>query len=327
MTVNPVLIPAVAISTIDNSICAGQTAVFTAAVTDAGTPAYEWKKNGLTVGANSPSYSDNALNNSDVVTCTITANANCLASPGANSNTIVMTIYNNPVVALDQEPSLCTGATRQLDPGAFASYIWNTGQLTRTINVTNAGTYSVTVTDNNGCNGNASTTITTMLPQPANFLPTDTNFCNFASLTLQPYAGYNKYTWSTGAISPSITTHQPGTYWLEVTDAKNCKGRSTVQVIMKQCLKGLYVPNAFTPNGDGKNDVFKAQLFGDIKKYELIIYNRWGNEVFRTKDPNKGWDGTFKGTEPPTTVFVWICSYQLDGEPAKVEKGTVSLIR
>ena len=65
----------------------------------------------------------------------------------------------------------------------------------------------------------------------------------------------------------------------------------------------------------------------DIKKYDLIIYNRWGNEVFRTKDPNRGWDGTFKGTESLTAVFVWICTYQLDGEPVKVEKGTVTLIR
>ncbi len=96
---------------------------------------------------------------------------------------------------------------------------------------------------------------------------------------------------------------------------------------MKQCLKGLYVPNAFTPNHDGKNDVFKALLFGDIRKYELIIYNRWGNEVFRTRDPGIGWDGTFKGGEPPTQVLVWICSYQLNGEPAKVEKGTVTMIR
>ena len=97
-------------------------------------------------------------------------------------------------------------------------------------------------------------------------------------------------------------------------------------VIVKQCLKGSYVPNAFTPNHDGKNDVFKALLFGDIKKYDLIIYNRWGNVVYRTNDPDKGWDGTFKGTEP-STGYIWMCSYQLDGQPAKVEKSTVTLIR
>jgi gliding motility-associated-like protein len=328
MTVDPVLTPAVVISTADNSICKGLPAIFNAAATDAGAlPAYEWRKNGLPVGTSSPSYTDNALNNNDVITCIITANANCLTTPTANSNTIAMTIFNNPVVVLDQTPTLCTGAIRQLDAGAFASYIWNTGQLSRLIDVNNAGTYSVIVTDNNGCNGNGSTTITTMLPQPGGFLPLDTSFCNFGSITLQPGSGYNSYTWSTGARTASITTNQPGTYWLEVTDNNNCKGTSTVLVTMKQCLKGLYTPNAFTPNHDGKNDVFRAQLFGDIKKYELVIFNRWGNVVFRTKDPGKGWDGTFNGTEPTTGVYAWICSYQLEGEAARVEKGTVTLIR
>jgi gliding motility-associated-like protein len=328
MTVDPVLTPAVMISTADNSICKGLTAIFNAAATDAGAlPAYKWKKNGLPVGTSSPSYSDNALNNNDVITCMITASANCLTAPTANSNTIAMTIFNNPVVTLDQTPTLCIGAIRQLDAGAFASYIWNTGQLSRTIDVNNTGTYAVTVKDNNGCEGNGSTTITTMFPQPAGFLPLDTSFCNFASITLQPSSTYNSYAWSTGASSSSITTNQPGSYWLEVTDNNSCKGKITVVVTMKQCLKGLYVPTAFTPNHDCKNDTFKAMLFGNIKKYDLIIYNRWGNIVYRTKDPDKGWDGTFKGNEPPTQVFVWICSYQLDGEPAKVEKGTVTLIR
>ena len=290
-------------------------------------PLYEWKKNGLPAGTNSAAYTDNALNNNDAITCMITSNANCLTAPAANSNVIAMTIYPNPIVTLDQTPTLCTGALRQLDAGSFSTYLWNTGQSGRTINVSGAGTYSVMVTDNNGCNGNGSSTITTMLPQPGGFLPTDTSFCNFASLTLRPYLNYNSYTWSTGSHSASINTNQAGTYWLEVTDNNNCKGTSSVQVIMKQCLKGLYVPNAFTPDHDGKNDVFKAMLFGDIKKYDLIIYNRWGNEVFRTKDPNRGWDGTFKGTESLTAVFVWICTYQLDGEPVKVEKGTVTLIR
>jgi gliding motility-associated-like protein len=328
MTVDPLLTPAVTISIPDNSICAGSVAIFNASPVNGGPlPAYEWKKNGLPVGTSSPSYTDMALNNNDVITCMISSNANCLTAPTANSNTIAMTIYNNPVVTLDQTPTLCTGAIRQLDAGAFSFYVWNTGQTSRMINVTGAGTYLVTVTDNNGCNGAGSSTISTMLPQPLGFLPTDTSFCNFGSLTLQPNSSYNSYAWNTGANSSSININQAGTYWLEVTDNNNCKGKSSVQVVMKQCLKGLYVPTAFTPNHDGKNDVFKAQLFGDIKKYDLIIYNRWGNEVFRTKDPNKGWDGTFKGTESMTAVFVWICSYQLEGEPAKMEKGTVTLIR
>jgi gliding motility-associated-like protein len=166
-----------------------------------------------------------------------------------------------------------------------------------------------------------------MFPQPGGFLPLDTSFCNYGSLVLQPSSNYNSYTWSTGAVSPSITINQPGSYWLQVTDNNNCEGRSTVQVVMKQCLKGLYIPNAFTPGHDGKNDIFKPLLFGDIQKFEFAVYNRWGNRVFSSKDPNKGWDGTFEGKECATQVFVWTCIYQLIGEERKVEKGTVTLIR
>ena len=87
------------------------------------------------------------------------------------------------------------------------------------------------------------------------------------------------------------------------------------------------VPNAFTPGNDGKNDQFRAKAFGAVKKFEITVYNRWGEVVFSSIDPDKGWDGKYAGKEQPGGVFVWICRYQLEGEPEQFDRGTMTLIR
>ena len=87
------------------------------------------------------------------------------------------------------------------------------------------------------------------------------------------------------------------------------------------------MPNAFTPDNNRLNDALKPVVSGTLKQYHLSIYNRWGQLVFTSKDPATGWDGTMRGIPQNSDTYVWICSYQLDGENAKVEKGTVMLIR
>jgi gliding motility-associated-like protein len=112
-----------------------------------------------------------------------------------------------------------------------------------------------------------------------------------------------------------------------VKDANNCTGKDTILVGPKDCMKGFYIPTAFTPNGDGKNDVFRPMLFGNVKKYQFTIYNRWGQAVFQTSDLSKSWDGTFGGETQDSNVFIWSCTYQFEGEEIKQEKGTVVVIR
>lgn len=116
-------------------------------------------------------------------------------------------------------------------------------------------------------------------------------------------------------------------YLLEVTDNNNCKGRDTINVILKECLSGFYIPTAFSPNQDRHNDLFKPLLFGNIVKYHLYIYNRWGHAVFQTSDPTQGWDGNLQGEKQDMQTFVWFCIYQLEGEKEQQRKGTVILVR
>lgn len=92
-------------------------------------------------------------------------------------------------------------------------------------------------------------------------------------------------------------------------------------------MQGFYVPNAFTPNNDGRNDVFKPMIFGNVVHYSFVIYNRFGQKVFESTDLTRGWDGNFHGTNSPGDIFVWSCVYQFAGENVENKKGSVTLVR
>lgn len=239
----------------------------------------------------------------------------------------IVTIFPLPVVTLNKDKGLCKGDSKILDAGVFASYQWNTGATTKTISVTGIGQYHVTVTDINGCRKADTTEIVTLYDLPAAFLPEDTAICSYESVLLTSRQQYSKYAWNTGSTNASINVSKPGLYTLTVTDSNQCVGMDSVRVNPKDCIKGFYMPTAFTPNGDQLNDKLKPLLYGKVKSYKFVIYNRWGEIVFETTDITKGWDGKFNGQEINTAVFAWICSYQFEGEEKKVAKGTSLLVR
>jgi gliding motility-associated-like protein len=290
-------------------------------------PIYQWKKNGIPVGANGTVYSDNNFTNGDVITCILTSNSNCVTVNQATSNSLTIIVHPDPVVVLDKTNSLCDGSSRILDAGAFSSYLWNTGSTNRTITINNIGLYSVTVTDINGCTGTDFTNITTILPSPKGFLPRDTSICSYGNLLLRPSSTFQNYLWNTGSNSYSINITQPGQYWLQGKNYDGCTGIDTILVFTKDCLKGFFIPTAFTPNNDGKNDIIKPILFGNVKQYRFSIYNRWGQLIFQTTDLSKGWDGTYKGLNQDGNVFAWMCTYQFENESLQNKKGTFVLIR
>ena len=240
----------------------------------------------------------------------------------------VIQVFKNPVITLDKDSLLCEGASKELNAGSGNQhYLWSNGSNTQKINITTTGTYSITVTDYNGCTNSDSTRISRMLQPPSNFLPSDTLLCRYSTIKLSPVKSFAAYQWSTGANLSSIQINAPGTYWLEAMDSYGCKGTDTVVIEPKSCMEGFYIPNAFTPNQDGKNELFKPLVFGNVISYHFIIYNRWGEKVFETNDLLKGWDGRFAGVEDKTSVFIWTCTYQLQGMEMKQEKGVVTLIR
>lgn len=328
MTVNALITPSVTIAASAAAVCKNSPVTFTASPVNGGmAPVFQWKKNGLPVGNNSIIFSTNNLVSSDVITCTMIPAISCLTTPQVSSNAISLTVNPDPVVLLDKNSSLCEGAVRTLDAGVFSSYLWNTGSVNRTITVSGIGFYSVTVTDNNGCTGTGTANITQTLPSPGIFLPGDTNICSYGNLVINPTSGFRSYLWNTGSVTTSISVTQPGKYWLQVTDNNGCTGSDTVNVVPRECLKGFFMPTAFTPNNDGKNDILKPYMLGNVMKYQFSVYNRWGQIVFSSTDYSTGWNGKYKGEEQDGNIFAWVCIYQFEGEPLQSKKGTIVLIR
>jgi gliding motility-associated-like protein len=240
----------------------------------------------------------------------------------------VIQVFSLPAPILDPNPVLCQGTTRILDAGVgYADYLWNNGSTAQAIQVNSTGDYSVQVIDQHGCKGQGATVINRLQPPPASFLGPDTAICSYGSISLRPSQSFNNYLWSTGSTQFAITVTTPGQYWLQVKDIENCQGSDTVLVRPKDCLQGLFVPSAFTPNGDGKNDQLIPLLFGDVKYFRFQLYNRWGELVFQTSTPGTGWDGSYKGRPQDTNVFVWVCRYQFNGANVEERNGKVVLIR
>lgn len=104
---------------------------------------------------------------------------------------------------------------------------------------------------------------------------------------------------------------------------------NTISIVIDPalCAPRFYMPTAFTPNHDGKNDLLKPTLFGNVTAYTFSIYNRWGQKIFETSDRQRGWDGKIAGRDADANVFVWMCSIQFNGQPVENRRGTVVLIR
>lgn len=253
---------------------------------------------------------------------TTTANG-CIAGAAMS-----LSNYPAPVAGLDPDTTLCTGTTRQLSANSgYISYLWNDGSTTSTFEVSTIGQFWVRVTDAQGCSSADTVTIKDIIPLPSGFLPEDTTICQYDSETLKPNARFNSYLWNDGSTTASISVKTPSLYILQVTDKNGCVGADSIFLTGKQCLIGCYVPNAFTPNNDGKNDVFRPLLYGNVVQYKFFVFDRWGQQVFQSTEAGKGWDGTIHGVLQPAGTFAWYCTYQLQGEPAQTQNGTVLLIR
>lgn len=240
---------------------------------------------------------------------------------------LVLNLWPKPVFTLNHNPNLCTGESRTLSPGNFFSYLWQDGSTGSTFEATGTGQYYVTVQNDHQCKASDTVNITAILPLPAGFLPADTALCNYGKLEIKPSKSFPSYVWSTGETASSITVKKAGIYWLRVTDSYNCPGTDSIIILQKDCLTGFYIPNAFTPNQDGRNDTFKPIIGGIVERYQFTIYNRWGQVVFSSSDINKGWDGTLGGIKQDANVFLYTCRFKLEGDSEKLERGTVVLLR
>jgi large repetitive protein len=230
----------------------------------------------------------------------------------------------SPVVNLGNDKTLCEGETLLLDAtNSSAAYIWQDNSTASTYLVKQSGIYYVTVS-RAGCSAKDTVNISYNL-KPSFTLGPDQFICGGMTITLNPQLSNVNYLWQDGSINPSFTVVQPGLYYL--TAVNTCGSKTDSINIVKGACK-LYIPTAFTPNRDGKNDLFKASFGENITEYRLQIFNRYGEIVFASKDKNIGWDGGYKNKVQPSGSYAWIIKYRTSTDNAIQQlKGSVLLIR
>jgi len=149
-----------------------------------------------------------------------------------------------------------------------------------------------------------------------------------ASITLHAGGGFSEYLWSNGSSDSLITVGTQGSYRVRVMDNHCCTNADTTFV---QVFK-YTVPNAFTPNGDGINDLFQVNGLYKNCTFRMIIYDRWGQLLFESENVDKGWDGTYRGQACPPDSYVWVVyigfpDKDITNQGDVVFKGTVILVK
>jgi len=236
-------------------------------------------------------------------------------------------ITSSPLVCEGQNAILEAEITGGTDP---IDYSWLTpGGIVPDTRITienagnaDAGDYTFITSDYFHCVDTAKMKLQ-ILPLPAADFPevNDTIwFENTYQLIATP--GYANYQWSTGDITNYITVTDQGYYSVIIETENGCTSADTV--MMMNAAVPVYVPNAFTPNGDGLNDTFKPVVDSElVRQYHLTIYNNWGQLIFETSDTGRGWEGR----DAMAGLYAWVISYSdRSGKFSKIT-GSVALIR
>ena len=237
---------------------------------------------------------------------------------------------------------VCLGAIDLVVAGGTEPhrYVWSTGEAAPSLDQLCVGNYAVTVTDRNGCTATLSVELT-----DSTTFPTDiTAWCDEDTLYVgqtttlhatelgspfqyfwNPLAGLENPTASSSVARPVVST----TYVVVVTDEFGCTRTDTVPVYVRDVIceePYVFVPNAFTPNGDGKNDILYVR--GEVvTEVTFMVYDRWGEKVFETHDLTTGWDGTFRGRPCEPGVYDYHLQVTCLGMKRYFKKGNVTLLR
>ncbi len=230
--------------------------------------------------------------------------------------------------ALGNDTSVCNNPSFKLNPGVYERYLWSDLTTNSTLSVYKAGPYWVKVTDKNGCSSSDTIFIINLFNNPASFLPDSLLFCYGDQLLLSPSKVFQSYSWSTGETNHSVRISKPGDYLLNVTDFNACRGADTVKIVRNPtCPDVIFFVNAFSPNADRINETFRPVCYGVPEKYELKVYNYFGELVFSTSDFTKGWNGEYKNKTQPVGNYVFICTYKFYGSIQTSKRGNILLLR
>jgi gliding motility-associated-like protein len=215
--------------------------------------------------------------------------------------------------------------------------VWSDGQTTETASYLYAGTYDVTVTDANNCSVTVSETVkqqpfpvilqtnfaidTIMFGDTIKTVTVSGNYDPYLSYLWQPSSGLGCDTCQNTFAAPLQTT----VYTIDAVDTMGCRGQTTFEVVVLSEYI-IYIPNAFTPDNNGVNDIFRIYAKG-VKNITLQIFNRWGEKIFHSTKLEDGWDGTYHNKEMTPSVYVYVAQLEFLNGYKTIKKGSVTLIR
>jgi len=263
------------------------------------------------------------------------------------SSSVTVFVNPAPVANAGRDTGICFGTDAQLHGSGGISYSWTPATYLSATNIANplavkpnAGfiTYHLLVTDINGCTSLKDDAVTINISQPAKiFAGNDTVIAINQPLPLLASdvnnTGFLTYTWSPayGLDNPFIKNpvailNRDIQYTVFAQNTYGCTGTDDIKI---KVYKGpeIYVPNAFTPDGDGMNDVLSPIIAGMKAFHYFRIFNRYGQMVFSTSNAANGWDGYFKSAKQPVDTYIWMAE-AVDYQGNTVQRrGTVVLLR
>ena len=210
----------------------------------------------------------------------------------------------------------------------------NNGTFTYNSDLNESGTFLLLVEENNQC-GSITDVLELTVNQPITLTASNDITIASGESTQLSVSGGTQYLWSpsdflscSNCENPIANPNTTTTY--EVTDltAGNCVTSASVTITVDDSEPGfLFVPTAFSPNADGNNDVFEVK-YAEIDIYNIRIFNRFGELVFESSDPNQTWDGYFNNINQPLSTFVWQVTYNFTyNAQIQSQKGNLTLIR
>ncbi|HEY6502388.1 MAG TPA: choice-of-anchor L domain-containing protein [Chitinophagaceae bacterium] len=269
------------------------------------------------------------------------------------TDSVVINVWPAPLPDAGDDIAICYGITAQLTGSGAVGYQWTADPtFVSPTDISNpvvkppiTTVYYLNVTDIHGCNSLLPDAVSVQVtPSVKVFAGRDTLVAINQPLQLNAFetnnSGVDKWEWSSTRFlndpfianpvatftSPVITPPYEYIYTVTGTTPVGCQGSDEIKIKVYQGPE-IYVPSAFTPNRDGKNDWLTALPVG-IKDFKFLrVFNRWGQMIFTTKDPSKGWDGTITGAEQPTGVFIWFAEGIDYTGKVVTRKGTTTLIR
>ncbi|MFN5909993.1 MAG: gliding motility-associated C-terminal domain-containing protein [Bacteroidota bacterium] len=218
--------------------------------------------------------------------------------------------------------------------GSF-TYSWSpTGGSAATASGLTAGNYTVTVTDQEGCTSSGTFTVENIGELPVSVSPITQTIVSGESVQLQA-TGATSYSWNNGSTlscddcpapvaTPTITT----TYTVTGTDDSGCTGTAQVTIVVQLECGDFFVPTVFSPNGEGPSANNSLCVFGNcIAELQYAVYNRWGEVVFSTEDPEKCWDGNFRNQPVQSGVYAYkVYAVLFDGTEIN-ESGNLTILK